>query len=99
MYPIIAILLVGIFLRDKNMWAYVLPLSILGMVIAFYHNLLYYGIIPKAIAPCTFGVSCTTKQLTIFGFIGIPMLSLIAFTVITVCMVIFRKTTQVKKDS
>lgn len=91
LYPLVVIIPVGILKKDKNLPLYVLPLSILGMVIALYHNLLYYGVIPENIDPCTAGVSCTTKLIEWFGFITIPLMSLAAFTLITVCMLVYRK--------
>lgn len=86
MYPLVAIIATGIFLKDKKLPYYVLPLSLLGWGVAAYHNLLYYNIIPESMAPCVAGISCTTKFIEWFGFITIPLLSFIAFTVINVCM-------------
>lgn len=91
MYPLIAIIAIGILRKDKGIYLYVLPLSITGFLIALYHNLLYYGIIPESIKPCQLGVSCTTRQIEWFGFITIPLMSLIAFAIITACMLIYRK--------
>lgn len=91
MYPLAIIILVGILRKDKGIHWYVVPLSIGGFLIAAYHNLLYYKILPESIAPCMLGVSCTTKYIEWLGFITIPLLSLIAFTVITVSMIIFMK--------
>lgn len=91
MYPLVFILTVGILLREKRIRLYILPLSLIGLGIAVYHNLLYYGVIPESIAPCTAGISCTTRQIEWLGFITIPLLSLVAFTVITLSM-IFHKT-------
>lgn len=91
MYPLVAILAVGILRKDKYIHLYVLPLSIVGLIIAGYHNLLYYKIISESSAPCIQGASCTTKFFAWFGFITIPLLSLIAFTIITTCMLIYRK--------
>jgi disulfide bond formation protein DsbB len=86
MYPLVAVLTVGILLRDERLRFYVLPLSLTGLAIAIYHNLLYYGILPEGIVQCTTGVSCTQKQIEWLGFITIPFLSLTAFSVITACM-------------
>lgn len=83
MYPLIVILAVGIWKKDKNIPFFVLPLSIIGLIISFYHNLLYYGIIPESSAPCVLGISCTTKFIEWFGFITIPFLSMISFLLIT----------------
>ena len=88
MYPLVAILSVGILREDKKIHQYVLPLSVGGFLISIYHNLLYYHILPESIAPCTAGVSCTTRLIVWFGFISIPLLALIAFTVISLCMII-----------
>src|SRR5664279_3722944 len=56
MYPLFLILAVSIWKKDKNLPFFVLPLSMIGTIIAIYHNLLYYKIIPESLAPCTLGV-------------------------------------------
>lgn len=91
MYPIAAILAIGIARKDKNAPYYVLPFSVVGILISVYHNLLYYSLIPESIQPCINGVSCTTKFIEWFGFVTIPLLSLTAFAIITVSMVISLK--------
>ena len=88
MFPLVLTLIVGILRRDARVHLYVLPAAIIGWIIAFYHNLLYYKIIPDTLAPCTTGVSCTTKFIEYFGFVTIPLLSFIAFTVIITFMFI-----------
>lgn len=91
MYPLVFIIPVAIIKKDKNLPFFVLPLSIVGLVISIFHNLLYYGIISESQAPCITGVSCTTKFFEWFGFVTIPLLSLLAFAVITMLMIIFRQ--------
>lgn len=91
MYPLALILAVGILRRDRGVYLYVLPLSIMGMLIATYHNLLYWSMIPEPQTPCLLGVSCTTKFIEYFGFVTIPFLSLTGFLIITVCMLIYAK--------
>ena len=91
MYPLVVILAVGIWKKDKNTWAFVLPLSVTGLLIAAYHNLLYYNIIPEATAPCEIGISCTTKYIEIFGFVTIPLLSFLGFLLITVFVLIHKR--------
>jgi disulfide bond formation protein DsbB len=87
MYPLSVILTVGIIRQDRSVASYALPLSLIGLGIAVYHNLLYYNIIPESIAPCTTGVSCTTRFIELGGFLTIPLLSLIGFTVLTVIFI------------
>lgn len=88
MYPLVIVLAVGILRRDRNIHLYVLPLSVIGLAIALYHNLLYVGIIPEAASVCRAGISCTTRFFEWFGFVTIPFLSMTAFTVITILMLI-----------
>lgn len=91
MYPLVWIIAFGIVKKDKNMPLYALPLSIIGFLIASFHVLLYYKIIPEASAPCIQGISCTTKYIEFFGFITIPFLSWLGFALITICLVVYLK--------
>jgi len=91
MFPLVVIIAVGILRRDKKLYQYVLPLSIIGLAIAFYHVLLQFGILPATVAPCAIGASCLTKYSVYFGFITIPVLSFVAFFAITICMFLYRK--------
>jgi disulfide bond formation protein DsbB len=79
MYPLVLILPIGILAKDKHIARYVLPLALIGLGIAVYHSLLYYQLIPKSLAPCIQGISCTTKYIEWFGFITIPLLSTLGF--------------------
>src|SRR4028118_610886 len=89
-YPLVLVIGVGIVLRDRRMKYYALPLSLGGLAIAVYHNLLYYGIIPETAAPCTQGVSCTETPIEWFGFITIPLMSLAAFTLMSLCLFFYK---------
>ncbi len=91
MYPLVVIIGVGILKKDKKLYMYVLPFSILGMLVAFYQVLLQNGVLRESVLPCTAGISCTVGYTGYFGFVTIPVMSLTAFTIITICMLIFRK--------
>lgn len=86
MYPLVIIFLVGLIPFDRSVIKFSLPLVVLGWLIAIYHNLLYYKILPESAAPCVMGISCTTVQIEWFGFITIPFLSLTAFTLILILL-------------
>lgn len=79
LYPIVILMAVALWTEDLNYRKYVYSFAGLGLAIAAYHNLLYYGFISEALSPCTQGVSCSTKQLELMGFITIPLLSLVGF--------------------
>ena len=93
MYPLVLVIGVGIILGDRRLAFYALPASVVGLVIAVYHNLLYYGVLPEGITQCSLGVSCTERQLELFGlpFLTIPTLSLIAFAVITATLTLYQR--------
>jgi disulfide bond formation protein DsbB len=90
MYPLVLVLGVGIALRESRLKAYALPLSLSGLAVSVYHNLLYYKVIPDSIKPFTSGVSCTAKQLEWLGFITIPLMALAAFTLINALLLLDR---------
>lgn len=77
-YPIAIISLVDILRNKFEDLHHELVLSLGGLSIAIYHNLLYYGFIEN-IVPCSQGVPCTSRQIEWLGFITIPMLSLAGF--------------------
>ena len=79
MYPLTLIFFVALWSGDRRHARYSLPLCVLGAALAAYHNLLYYGVIPESISPCREGVSCTTRQVELLGFVTIPLMSLVTF--------------------
>lgn len=93
MYPLTIIFLTGLFSPYKIIFNFAFPLVLIGWGISIYHNLLYYNILPESVAPCAQGVSCTTVFVNWFGFITIPLLSLVAFTLILILLLtIYRRT-------
>lgn len=90
MYPLIIIIGSGIVMRDKRMRNYALPLCLIGLAVSIYHNLLYYRILPENIAPCTKGISCTSRQIEWFGFITIPLMALVAFVGLVLCLSFYK---------
>lgn len=91
MFPLVFIIGAGILLEDARLRYYALPLSFAGLAVSFYHNLLYYKIIPDSIKPCTAGVSCTSKQIEWLGFITIPLMALSAFAIINMLLLLDRQ--------
>jgi disulfide bond formation protein DsbB len=92
MYPLVLVFLMGLFPFDKKVIKFSAPLVLVGLVIAIYHNLLYYNILPESAAPCVSGISCTTVQIQWLGFITIPFLSLMGFTLLTILLTLTYRT-------
>lgn len=91
MYPLLFILAVGISTKDKKLYRYVFPLSISGWFVALYQNFEYYGFMKGTELICTLETPCNVKYINWFGFVSIPLLSLIAFSVINVGMIIYKR--------
>ncbi len=91
MFPLILALIIGILRKNKDTWLFVITPALIGWTISIYHVLLYYKIIPDDLAPCSTGVSCTTRYFEIFGFITIPFLAFTAFSVIIALMLVERR--------
>lgn len=91
LFPLVVIIAVGLFPFDKGVVKYALPLAVLGWLTAAYHNLLYSGVIPKSLQPCSKGVSCTEEYISLFGFLTIPLLSLLIFSVIIALLLLITR--------
>jgi disulfide bond formation protein DsbB len=98
MYPLVVIIGVGILTGDRRVKNYALPVCLAGLAVAVYHNLLYYGLIPESITPCTQGISCTSRQIEWLGFITIPLLSLTAFVATALCLLFYKPKEKLSTD-
>jgi disulfide bond formation protein DsbB len=88
MFPLAIILPIGLFPFDRKVLIYALPLAVLGWLFAAFHLLLVAGLIPEDIQPCTQGVPCSETVIEWFGFVTIPLLSAVAFSVIITLLVL-----------
>ncbi|MFY9328685.1 MAG: disulfide bond formation protein B [Georgfuchsia sp.] len=82
MFPLALILPFGLFPFDRKVIRYATPLAVLGWLFAVFHELLVMGVIPESIKPCTQGVPCSVTVIKWFGFVTIPLLSVLAFSTI-----------------
>lgn len=86
MYPQVLLLGVASIKNDFGIKKYIIPLSIIGLVIATYQYILQMSPIPL---PCTDEIaSCAVKEFVEFGYITIPMMSLTSFLLILMFMVL-----------
>jgi disulfide bond formation protein DsbB len=87
MFPLALILPLGLFPFDRKVVRYALPLAVLGWLVGVFQMLLVAGIIPEKLEPCTQGVPCSETLIEWFGFVTIPLLSVLAFSVIIALLV------------
>jgi disulfide bond formation protein DsbB len=91
MFPLAILLAVACYGNDLAVWRYGLPLCLIGWLIAAYHSLLYVDVIAPVLEPCGQGPSCSSANMRIFGFVPIPVLSLISFSAIAGLLLLVRK--------
>lgn len=91
MYPLAVILGIATFQNDRSVKKYILPLAVIGWSISLFHYLQQKVPGFAAIKPCASGVPCSAEYINWLGFITIPLLALIAFTLIVVFMLLTRK--------
>lgn len=82
MFPLVFVLATGLFPFDRRVVRFALPLSIAGLGLALFHMALVAGWIPENIKPCQQGVPCSDVQVVWLGFVTIPLLSAISFSLV-----------------
>ena len=82
MFPLVLILAAGLFPFDRRVVRYALPLALAGWLLAMFHWAVASGLVPERVTPCSQGVPCSVEQVTWFGFLTLPMLSVLAFSLI-----------------
>ena len=82
MFPLALILPFALFPFSRAVVRAVLPLPVIGWLLAGVQLLLVAGVIPERAVPCGPGVSCSETVITWFGFVTIPLLSFAAFSAI-----------------
>ena len=88
MYPQVIILGMALWKKNREVADYAITLSIIGAIIAGYHYLLGFGLVPNI--PCSAisqTVSCSQNFVTNFGYITIPLMSFTGFLLIIVLLV------------
>ena len=90
MFPLAIVLAIGLFPLDARVLRYAAPLAALGWLVALYHLLLTQKVIPASMSPCTQGVPCSQVDAVWFGFVTIPLLSLVSFTLIAIALAVAR---------
>jgi disulfide bond formation protein DsbB len=86
MFPLVIVLAIGVYRQDIDSAIYAFPLAVAGWLAAGYHWLLYSGFVPKDLQPCGRGPSCAEVDLRLAGFLTIPLVSLLAFSLVIILL-------------
>lgn len=90
MYPLAILLGIASYRGESTIIPYVLPLSITGGLISLWHYLHQKVPFLSQAVQCKVGVPCNQDYINWLGFITIPFLALIAFTMITIFLLVAR---------
>ena len=83
LYPQAIIVLIAMFRKDKTVIDYLVPLSILGALVAFYQSLVQWGVSFGSVLDCTAsGGECAKVYVSEYSYITIPFMSLSVFVYI-----------------
>lgn len=75
-YPQVVLYAIALLKEDRAIFRYTFALSLIGVGFALYHNYLDFG--GAAIIACDASVSCTARYVNEFGFVTIPLMSLLS---------------------
>lgn len=84
MYPLVVILGVATYEGRGEIWRTALPLSVGGGMVAAYHSYIQR----TSSATCSLDGGCGSIQYELFGVLSIPNLALIAFSVISLGVIV-----------
>ena len=91
LYPLVVMLPLALFPYDVKIIRYTSPLVIFGWFTALFHILVVAGIVPESAQPCVQGIPCSETHFNLLGFLNIPLMSLLTFTLIGVLLFLSKK--------
>lgn len=91
LYPLVIMLPLALFPFDVKVIRFISPLIILGWLSALFHVFVVAGIIPESAQPCVQGIPCSEIHFTLFGFLNIPVMSLLTFSLIGLLLFLSQK--------
>jgi len=91
MYPLVLILPLALFPFDSKITRYAGVLVFFGWLTALFHVLLVADLIPKSAQPCVQDIPCSETHLNLFGFLNMPMMSLLTFSIMGLLLFLVKK--------
>lgn len=80
LYPLVVILAFGLFPFDPRILRIAGVFVAIGWLIGLFQLLVIAGVIPESIQPCVQGIPCSDTHVALFGFLNIPTLSFLTFS-------------------
>ena len=80
-YPQVILYAIALFEKKRDVFKYALALSVIGVLIAIYHNYIVWG--GSSLFACDIHNPCTAIYVNEFGFVTIPLMSLMSLLGLT----------------
>jgi disulfide bond formation protein DsbB len=81
--------------KDKGVFTYSLPLSLVGIVIALYHHIMQLGYnVYKPCSTAPFALDCSKPTFIEFGFVTFPLMAVVLFAF----LILLAKISKMKKS-
>ncbi len=97
MYPQALLSLMALIKKDKNIVSYLLPISVLGALVSFYHSLVHWGIGTSLLACTANGGECGKVYVLAYNYITIPFMSFTVFVYLIAISLIYLKSKNVEQ--
>ena len=82
LYPLVVILAFDLFPYEPRRLRASAVFVVCGWLIGLFQLLVIAGVIPENMQPCVQGIPCSDTHIALFGFLNIPMLSFLTFSII-----------------
>lgn len=92
MFPQVVLFWIGIHRKDRYIADYGIILSALGALLAGYHSLLQFGLVPALSCSSLRLASCSQRFVWEFGYVTIPLMAFTAFSLMAVLLLFSKKT-------
>jgi disulfide bond formation protein DsbB len=90
LYPQLVLFIVAFKARDKDVFRFTLPLSVIAVIISIYHS--YVQISGNSLLPCSATATCTKVYVLAFNYVTIPMMALTIGAYLLLLSIIVRTT-------
>ncbi len=91
MYPQALLALIALKKKDIGILDYMLPLSVIGAIVAAYHSLVQMGFGLGVLGCTSVGGECARVYVLEYGYITIPFMALTTFVYLIAITLIFKK--------
>ncbi len=89
-YPQVILFAIALFRRERHVVEYSMGLTVFGLIVSSYHTIVQ--IVGESPLPCSStGVSCVTRFVYEYGFVSIPLMGFVGFSVLFLCLLASRK--------